>query len=48
MEVSLYEEDGKIIIEKKRQYSLDELLSIKKSCPYKEVDTGSKIGNEEW
>lgn len=48
MEVSLYEEDGKIIIEKKRHYSLDALLSIKKTCPYKEIDTGSRTGNEEW
>jgi antitoxin MazE len=48
MKVSLYEEDGKIIIEKTQQYSLDELLSIKKSCPYKEIDTGSNVGNEQW
>lgn len=47
-EVFLYEKDGKIIIEKKASYSLDDLLKIKKVCPYSEIDTGLNIGNEEW
>lgn len=47
-EVSLYEEEGRIIIEKHRQYSLDELLNTEHKCPYGEIDTGSNVGKEEW
>lgn len=47
-EVSLYEKDGKIIIEKRRQYSLKDLLKESKSCPYGEIDSGDSMGNEAW
>lgn len=47
-EVTVYEENGRIIIEKRRQYSLDDLLSGMKKCPYKEIETDGSMGNEEW
>lgn len=45
-EVTIYENHGKIIIEKKAKYKLDDLL--KTTCPYGELDHGSPTGHEEW
>ena len=45
-EIQIYEDHGKIIIEKKEKYRLDDLIKAK--CPYGEVDSGTALGNEEW
>lgn len=45
-EIQIYEDQGKIIIEKKEKYKLEDLL--KTTCPYGEIASGHAVGNEEW
>lgn len=45
-EVKIYESRGRIIIEKSKTYTLDNLLQTK--CSYGEISTGEAIGQEEW
>jgi hypothetical protein len=45
-EIQIYEDQGKIIIEKKEKYKLEDLL--KTNCPYGEIASGHAVGNEEW
>jgi antitoxin MazE len=45
-EVKIYEDHGRIIIEKQKEYTLKDLL--KTECPYGEIETGHAVGSEEW
>jgi antitoxin MazE len=46
--VNIYEQNGKIIIEKGKDLSLKELLAHSAQCPYGEIETGDNVGHEEW